>query len=217
MKHYNTTRNIKRKLRNLTRRIKAGRKSRLLFKTGDLGKNLSKMTKKVTQRGGALFGKKPGNPGQREAQRPHVNVQPEDIARVIATMAAPIQLAHRGNNADGPVWVWSPTTEREFYNAFADAVTQGSIPHTNTNMKYTTPRPLPPTRGALEQTARAAYAVDGRKRAAASPPPGRSVEQDRADAQKTLDGFKNMAARRRAAARTDDEEKAPETDFDELD
>ena len=52
MRHYNKTRNIKRKLRNLTRRIKKGRTKRLLFKSKVLGKQLRKLSKKFIQRGG---------------------------------------------------------------------------------------------------------------------------------------------------------------------
>ena len=175
MKHYNTTRNIKRKLRNLTRRIKAGRKSRLLFKTGDLGKNLSKMTKKVTQRGGL--------PGQKPASRPHVNVEPGDIARIVGSMAGPIQLAHHGNDRNGPIYVWTKNTEEEFKNVFADAVKYGKIPYINTKMKFVVPRPAapdftnpeptiitPPTEGAMRSTVRAAYA-DARQNPVRAPLP----------------------------------------------
>lgn len=52
MKHYNKTRNIKRKLKHMTRRIKKGRTSRLLFKSKVLGKQLRKLSKKFIQRGG---------------------------------------------------------------------------------------------------------------------------------------------------------------------
>lgn len=233
MKHYNTTRNIKRKLRNLTRRIKAGRKSRLLFKTGDLGKNLSKMTKKVTQSGGSgMFSWKkevPGKDGRVDAQRTHVDVMPEQIARVITGMAAPIQLALRRDATGGAVWVWTPTTEQEFKTAFADAVKYNKIQYTENKRKFVEPRPA---RLALEQTARAAYADDGRKRAAASPPPEGSVEQDRASVPAMPDfleqrrlrrGAPSAAARARApvVANTDNEEKEEEpprnTDFNALD
>ena len=52
MRHYNKTRNIKRKLKHMTRRIKKGRTSRLLFKSKVLGKQLRKLSKKFIQRGG---------------------------------------------------------------------------------------------------------------------------------------------------------------------
>tara|TARA_Y100000389_G_scaffold51043_1_gene46762 strand:+ start:262 stop:756 length:495 start_codon:yes stop_codon:yes gene_type:complete len=106
MKHYNTTRNIKRKLRNLTRRIKAGRKSRLLFKTGDLGKNLSKMTKKVIQRGGS------------DNARPLVNVKPQDIGNVISAMTDPIQLEMYRDWRGVPVYKWTKNTVKNFKTAF---------------------------------------------------------------------------------------------------
>ena len=52
MRHYNKTRNIKRKLKHYTRRIKKDRTSRLLFKSKVLGKQLRKLSKKFIQRGG---------------------------------------------------------------------------------------------------------------------------------------------------------------------
>jgi hypothetical protein len=88
MKHYNKTRNIKRKLKHMTRRIKKGRTSRLLFKSKVLGKQLRKLSKKFIQRGGLQ---------QRGGAT--YTIKKEDYARKL-----PDKLIWKISKLRGPVW-----------------------------------------------------------------------------------------------------------------
>ena len=139
MKHYNTTRNIKRKLRNLTRRIKAGRKSRLLFKTGDLGKNLSKMTKKVIQRGGAMdYSGLTVNDFKRN-DRPHMDINVDQLIGALRGGPEILQIK-KVNSTFGSAWQWTDSSAKEIGDAFNAAQIAGNLTAEESGKKIVTNR-----------------------------------------------------------------------------
>lgn len=105
MKHYNKTRNIKRKLKHMTRRIKKGRTSRLLFKSKVLGKQLRKLSKKFIQRGGLQ-------------QRGGVNPEIYQIPKSVYTGKLPDNLIMKISTTrlGGKTKVWDDKTKEALNN-----------------------------------------------------------------------------------------------------